>query len=214
MAALLLAVLQEPVGASRRWLRRLAMACLAFLSTGFSETAVMVQAGLFAIGVALWTAGRSRPRSNDAGGLLLAGLGGTLIGLAVMVLAPGNVYRQAFFPPAPGLFGLLRLATLNFLSFIKITLLWEAGWAARVHRWLSLATVYRTLRLLAEMGLVRELHFDEEHHHYERALGEHYHLHCVQCGQVVEIWPPDGGAWLRQVAASAGFQLATVRLVR
>jgi len=32
---------------------------------------------------------------------------------------------------------------------------------------LSLSTVYRTLQLLKKLGLVEELHFDENHHHYE-----------------------------------------------
>ena len=77
---------------------------------------------------------------------------------------------------------------------------------------LSLSTVYRTLSVLAEMGLLRELHFDEEHHHYERAAGEHYHLFCLQCGRVVEYWPSDGGERLRRVAAECGFELVTAHL--
>ena len=32
---------------------------------------------------------------------------------------------------------------------------------------LSLSTVYRTLRMLKELGLVQEVHFGEDHHHYE-----------------------------------------------
>lgn len=77
---------------------------------------------------------------------------------------------------------------------------------------ISLATVYRTLRVLAEMGLVHELHFDEEHHHYERAAGEHYHLVCLECGAVSEFWPPDGGRRLSQVAEDSGFELVHARL--
>ena len=36
---------------------------------------------------------------------------------------------------------------------------------------LSLSTVYRTLQKLKELNLVEELHFDENHHHYERIAG-------------------------------------------
>jgi len=85
----------------------------------------------------------------------------------------------------------------------------------RAHRrgaGLSLSTVYRTLSVLAGMGLLRELHFDEEHHHYEPALGEHYHLFCLRCGHVSEYWPPDGGRRLRQVAGECGFDLVSARL--
>src|SRR4030042_5762402 len=32
---------------------------------------------------------------------------------------------------------------------------------------LSLSTVYRTLQMLKKLDLIEELHFDEEHHHYE-----------------------------------------------
>ncbi len=91
--------------------------------------------------------------------------------------------------------------------------------AAAIHRQaqdrgahMSLSTVYRTLKVLAKMGLLRELHFDEEHHHFERALGEHYHLYCLECGQVTEYWPPDGGRRLRQVAEQCNFDLVSARL--
>ena len=53
---------------------------------------------------------------------------------------------------------------------------------------LSLSTVYRTLNKLKETGLVRELHLDDEHHHYELAnKGNHHHLICQGCGKIVEI---------------------------
>jgi len=77
---------------------------------------------------------------------------------------------------------------------------------------LSLSTVYRTLAVLGKMGLLRELHFAEEHHHYERTLGEHYHLYCLECGRISEHWPPDGGRRLRQVAEECGFDLVVARL--
>ncbi len=77
---------------------------------------------------------------------------------------------------------------------------------------MSLSTVYRTLKVLADIGLLRELHFDEEHHHFERALGEHYHLYCLECGEVSEYWPPDGGRRLREVAEQCDFELVTARL--
>ena len=53
---------------------------------------------------------------------------------------------------------------------------------------LSLSTVYRTLQLLKRLGLVEELHFDEDHHHYEvKPSAEHHHLVCLGCGRVVEF---------------------------
>ena len=53
---------------------------------------------------------------------------------------------------------------------------------------LSLSTVYRTLGVLKETGVVRELHLDDEHHHYElSSTDEHSHLVCSGCGRVVEV---------------------------
>jgi Fe2+ or Zn2+ uptake regulation protein len=53
---------------------------------------------------------------------------------------------------------------------------------------LSLSTVYRTLSMLKEIGVVQELHLDGEHHHYELdGKGEHSHLICIQCGRVIEV---------------------------
>ena len=56
---------------------------------------------------------------------------------------------------------------------------------------LSLSTVYRTLQMLKRLGLVEELHFVEEHHHYEvKPSVEHHHLVCLGCGRVIEFYYP------------------------
>ena len=53
---------------------------------------------------------------------------------------------------------------------------------------ISLSTVYRTLLILKENGLIEELHLSEEHHHYEiKSTNEHYHVVCSQCGTVQEF---------------------------
>ena len=56
---------------------------------------------------------------------------------------------------------------------------------------LSLSTVYRNLQILKKLGLVEELHFDEEHHHYEvKPSVEHHHLVCLGGGKVIEFQQP------------------------
>ena len=53
---------------------------------------------------------------------------------------------------------------------------------------LSLSTVYRALQRFKKLDLVEELHFDEDHHHYEvKPSAEHHHLVCLGCGRVVEF---------------------------
>jgi Fur family ferric uptake transcriptional regulator len=51
------------------------------------------------------------------------------------------------------------------------------------------ATVYRTLKLFAEAGIAREIHFGDGQTRYEHvAEGEHHdHLICTRCGAVTEF---------------------------
>jgi Fur family ferric uptake transcriptional regulator len=49
------------------------------------------------------------------------------------------------------------------------------------------ATLYRTLQLLVETGLVRERDFGEGYARYEPAAEGHDHLICQRCGLVVEF---------------------------
>lgn len=53
---------------------------------------------------------------------------------------------------------------------------------------LGFATVYRTLKLLCDCGLARELRFDDGMSQYEHLYGHahHDHLICTRCGKVVE----------------------------
>jgi len=53
----------------------------------------------------------------------------------------------------------------------------------------SLATIYRTLRLLVNTGLVSQIDFGENHSHYEPETAKtgHGHLICLSCGKVREF---------------------------
>ena len=53
----------------------------------------------------------------------------------------------------------------------------------------SLATAYRTLKLLSSLGLLRELDFAEGHKHYElkQDTVPHQHIICVGCNTTVEF---------------------------
>ena len=53
----------------------------------------------------------------------------------------------------------------------------------------SRATVYRTLGLLVDSGLVRKVYLGEDHIHYEHIFGHthHDHLVCIKCGKVIEF---------------------------
>ena len=54
----------------------------------------------------------------------------------------------------------------------------------------SLATVYRTLRLLVQMGFLHELELSEGGHRYELYSNDfpnHHHLICIRCGRTEEF---------------------------
>jgi Fur family ferric uptake transcriptional regulator len=57
---------------------------------------------------------------------------------------------------------------------------------------ISLATVYRTLKVLKEADIVHERHLDREgqKHFYELAAKTHYHFTCLECGRVIEFESP------------------------
>ena len=73
---------------------------------------------------------------------------------------------------------------------------------------LSLATVYRTLSKLKELGIVEELHFSDDHHHYEAKSGrEHHHLVCLDCGRVTEFQYPLSKNITSNVKEAKGFKI-------
>ncbi len=75
---------------------------------------------------------------------------------------------------------------------------------------LSLSTVYRTLLLLKDTGVVRELHLDSEHHHYELGSKEkHAHLVCLECGQVIEVDSTALAEAALAVGAAHGFEISS-----
>ncbi len=88
----------------------------------------------------------------------------------------------------------------------------EAGelWAALRGAVSSAATVYRTLDLLEEAGLVRRVSFGEAHAHYEHTWGreDHGHLVCRGCGRVIEFADPGLKKVVAHAAGRHGFDLA------
>ena len=78
---------------------------------------------------------------------------------------------------------------------------------------LSLSTVYRTLTILKEAGMVEELHLGEEHHHYELKGGrEHSHLICQGCGKVIEFECPFSEELIHDLSERYDFEITGVRL--
>jgi Fur family ferric uptake transcriptional regulator len=73
---------------------------------------------------------------------------------------------------------------------------------------ISLSTVYRNLQTLKRLGLIDEVHFDEDHHHYEvRASSEHHHLICLTCGRITEFEYPLARLVKKNVPEAGDFRI-------
>ncbi len=80
---------------------------------------------------------------------------------------------------------------------------------------LNRVTVYRTLKLLKEGGLVDELdlmHQAGEQHYYEtRRKQEHAHVICLGCGKVEEFFGEPLQRLRKQIETHFGFQIVLAR---
>lgn len=85
--------------------------------------------------------------------------------------------------------------------------------AAALDRRISIATVYRTVRLLEERGILERRDFGGGRARYEpTGHGHHYHLIDVETGRVVEFEDTEYERVMRAVAARFGFELVSHRL--
>ena len=78
------------------------------------------------------------------------------------------------------------------------------------------ATVYRTIALLKDMGLIDELdlmHIEGEKHYYEAKTNrDHCHMACFRCGAIVEYASSSFEKLKHEMAEQSGFQIRVVRL--
>lgn len=85
--------------------------------------------------------------------------------------------------------------------------------AARIDPKISLATVYRTVKLFEEAGLLDKLEFGDGRARYEDAERDHHdHLIDVNSGQVIEFVDPEIEALQERIAARLGYRLIGHRL--
>jgi Fur family ferric uptake transcriptional regulator len=78
---------------------------------------------------------------------------------------------------------------------------------------ISLATVYRNLHLFKKQGLINERHLGQARCYYEiKRLGEHQHLVCESCGQVIEFESPLIRKLVAEVQRRNGFSVTNVEL--
>jgi Fur family ferric uptake transcriptional regulator len=72
----------------------------------------------------------------------------------------------------------------------------------------SRATIYRTLDLLVESGIVRRVDLGHGHSHYELELDHPHHEHmiCLECGRVLEFSDKAIEKDLNRLCKRSGFE--------
>lgn len=85
--------------------------------------------------------------------------------------------------------------------------------AARIDPRISIATVYRTVKLFEEAGILERLEFGDGRARYEDAERDHHdHLIDVNTGEVIEFVDPDIEALQERIAERLGYRLVGHRL--
>lgn len=77
------------------------------------------------------------------------------------------------------------------------------------HPNIGLVTIYRTLGILAKLGLICELHAGGSCHSYAiSAPGHHHHLICSNCGTVVDFTGYNLSRLEQRLSLETGFKVA------
>ena len=69
----------------------------------------------------------------------------------------------------------------------------------------SLGTIYRTLDILRELGLVQAFSHAGSAARFEAVIEKHHHLLCTQCGHVVNISTPGVADMARAIGSAHEF---------
>ena len=88
-------------------------------------------------------------------------------------------------------------------------------WARKIDPSVSRATVYRTLPLLTESGLVHEMDFGKDYKIYDPNYADHpnhNHIICDDCDKVVEFESEQLDTLENEISQNLGFQVKSQQL--
>jgi Fur family peroxide stress response transcriptional regulator len=98
--------------------------------------------------------------------------------------------------------------------------LWKAGshpsvsdiheYAIKTDPSISLATVYKTLQLFSDIGLVREMGFRDGSTHYDPDTSFHINLVCNKCGRVEDFDPGSIEGIVPDLDEKVGFRMQSI----
>lgn len=77
---------------------------------------------------------------------------------------------------------------------------------------ISIATVYRTVKLLEEAGVIERLEFGDGRSRYEESGEHHEHLVDIETGEVIEFYDEELEKMKIAIAEKMGYELVDHRL--
>ena len=77
---------------------------------------------------------------------------------------------------------------------------------------ISIATVYRTVKLLEEVGVIERIEFGDGRSRYEEAGEHHEHLIDIESGEVIEFCHAELEKLKAKIAEDMGYELVDHRL--
>jgi Fur family peroxide stress response transcriptional regulator len=81
-----------------------------------------------------------------------------------------------------------------------------------LHPTVSLATVYKTLQILRELGLIQELSFPQGEARFDPYMKPHINLVCTKCGSITDLEDRATQEIIERVATAAKFATLGQRL--
>jgi Fur family ferric uptake transcriptional regulator len=72
---------------------------------------------------------------------------------------------------------------------------------------IGLGTVYRNLELLAEKNIIKKLEFGGEQKRFDGDTSSHYHIRCVECNRVEDIFIKRHKELDKNAASSCGYKI-------
>jgi Fur family peroxide stress response transcriptional regulator len=82
----------------------------------------------------------------------------------------------------------------------------------KMHPTVSLATVYKTLQILKEIGLIQELSFSDEQTRFDPYLEPHINLVCLRCGKIQDLDDVTVKKLLKKATVKAKFAATAQRI--
>lgn len=72
---------------------------------------------------------------------------------------------------------------------------------------MSLATVYKTIDILNEIGLVQILNASEDSFRYDADTSEHAHIRCIECDRVDDVFDLDTAKFNADIQKDTNYRL-------